>query len=410
MNLSFFIARRITRSDAGRKAGVMERIAVLSVALSIAVMILSLAVMFGFKREVSHKMTAFAAHVTVEHVRGSGLPIRRSVELERLLASLPGFRSLSPFAVKEGIVRTDDVVEGVLLKGVDSTCNRRLFGEWLVEGRLPAVGGAVRTKDILISSALADRLMLGVGDRVGMLFVDGGATPRRDRFKVSGIYSSGMDEMDRALVVTDIRNVQRLCDMTEDQVSGYDVDLDDESLAPRYADEVNGQLLFAESDDAADVRAVDVFGKYPNIFDWLKAHDVNSAVILVIMLVVSFFNMAVVLLVLVLERTRMIGLLKALGMRNGALRAIFLFRAAFVALKGLLLGNVAGVSLALLQKGFHIVKLSSEGYLLSEVPIALDAGWWALLNLGFIVSIVLLLLLPASIVATVKPEETIKYE
>ncbi len=410
MNLSFFIAQRITRSDAGRKSGVMERIAVVSVALSMAVMILSLAVIYGFKHEISRKMTAFSAHVTLQNIRGEEHTILRSADLEQLLRKTPHFESLSPFVLKEGIVRTADEVEGILLKGIDSTCNRSLFGEWLTEGKLPAIGGAMRTKDILISAVLADRLRLGVGDRVEMLFVDRGDTPRRDRFKVSGIYSSGMDEMDKALILTDMCNVQRLRDLPSDEISGYDVYVDEVSLAPEYADAVNEQLLYAESDELINLRAIDVYENYPNIFDWLRAHDVNSAVILIIMLIVSFFNMAVALLVLVLERTPMIGLLKAMGMRNGALRTIFLYRAAFVAVKGLLIGNFFGVGLALLQRGLHLVKLSSEGYLLSEVPISLDWWWWIPLNVGFMLSIVVLLLLPASIISTIKPEETIKYE
>ncbi len=410
MNLSFFIAQRIIRSDAGRKSGVMERIAVVSVALSMAVMILSLAVIYGFKHEIAHKMTLFSAHVTLQNIRGKDYTILRSDDLEQLLRATPRFESLSPFVLKEGIVRTDDEVEGVLLKGIDSTCNQSLFGEWLIAGELPAIGGAMRTKDILVSSALADRLRLGVGDRIEMLFVDRDDTPRRDRFKVSGIYSSGMDDMDTALIFTDMRNVQRLRDLPSDEISGYDVYVDEVSSSPQYADAVNEALLYAESDELINLQAVDVYENYPNVFDWLKAHDVNSTVILVIMLVVSFFNMAVALLVLVLERTPMIGLLKAMGMRNGALRTIFLYRAAFIAVKGLLIGNFVGVGLALLQRGLHLVKLSPEGYLLSEVPVSLDWWWWVSLNVGFMLSIVVLLLLPASIISTIKPEETIKYE
>ena len=149
---------------------------------------------------------------------------------------------------------------------------------------------------------------------------------------------------------------------------------------------------------------------YPNIFDWLKAHDVNAAVIIGIMLVVAFFNMTSALLILVLERTRMIGLLKAFGMRNATLREVFLWRAAFVTLRGLAWGNAAGLAVCLVQKYFHVVKLNSEGYLLSEVPVALGWGWWLALNAGVVAAIVALLVVPACIVSTVKPDESIRYE
>jgi len=169
-------------------------------------------------------------------------------------------------------------------------------------------------------------------------------------------------------------------------------------------------LLLEEDSETAGLVAYSLQEHYPNIFDWLRAHDVNAVVIWVVMLIVAFFNMASVLLILVLERTRMVGLLKVLGMRNLSLRMVFLYRAAFVAIRGLLWGNAIGLSLCLLQHYFHVVKLDAEGYLLSEVPIVLDFGSWLLLNVGFMIAIVALLIIPAGIISTVKPEETIRYE
>lgn len=414
MNLEFFIARRTAQPAPGNKPGVMERIAVVSVALSVGVMILALAVMMGFKREVTRKMTAFAAHVVVTDVRGVNTldsePVKRSDRLEDLIRSSEGFVSLAPYAVKGGIVRTADAVEGIVLKGVDTAYDWSFFREWLVEGELPRVGDTIRTKDILLSRNLAERLMLRPGDRVEMLFVERDDLPRRDRFKVAGIYSSGMDEMDNRMVMTDLRNVQRLSDWTPDEISGYEIFTRDLAEADAFARTLGRTLLYDDSDETANLAVSSIAQLYPNVFDWLKAHDVNAAVVIVIMLVVAFFNMASALLILVLERVRMIGLLKALGMRNGALRRIFLYRAAFIALGGLVWGNAVGVGLCLIQKYFHVVKLSSEGYLLSEVPVALGAGWWLLLNAGVLAAIVALMILPACIVSTVKPDEAIRYQ
>ena len=335
MNLSFFIARRMARPSPENRPGVMERIAVVSVALGVAVMILALAVILGFKREVAAKMTGFAGHVAVTDVRGvvtlDAEPVVRSAHVEELIRTTEGFRAMAPYALRGGIVRTADAVEGIVLKGVDGSFDWRFFREWLTEGELPRVGDSVRTKDALLSRTLADRLRLGVGDRV-------------------------------------------------------------------------------ESDDTRNLVATSVMERYPNIFDWLRAHDVNGVVIVVIMLVVAFFNMASALMILVLERTRMIGLLKAFGMPDGQLRRIFLWRAAFITLRGLAWGNAAGVGLCLLQRATHLVKLDAEGYLLSEVPVALGWGWWLLLNAGFVAAIVALLVVPACVVSTVKPEETIRYE
>ncbi len=414
MNLAFFIARRMARPTPGNRPGVMERIAVGSVALGVAVMILSLAVVVGFKREVARKMEGLVAHVSVTDIRGvdalDSQPVHRNARLEELIRSTDGFVAMAPYAVKGGIVRTDEAVGEVLLKGVGADYDWSCLREWLVAGELPRVGDSIRTKDVLLARALADRMKLDVGDRVEMLFVEPGELPRRDRFKVSGIYDSGMEEMDRTMVLTDIRNVQRLSDWTADEISGYEIRTRSLAEAEPFARTLGRTLLYDEGEGTENLAVESVTERYANIFDWLKAHDVNAAVIIVIMLVVAFFNMTSALLILVLERTRMIGLLKAFGMRNRQIRSIFLWRAAFVTLCGLCWGNVVGVGLCLLQRTTHLVKLNSEGYLLSEVPIALDGGWWILLNIGFVAAIVALLVIPTAVVSRIKPEETIRYE
>ena len=315
-----------------------------------------------------------------------------------------------PYALKGGIVRTDATVEGVTLKGVDGTYDWQTFREWLVEGELPRVGDSIRTKDILLSRSLARRIGTNVDDKIEMLFVENGEQPRRDRFKVAGIYASGMDEMDKALILTDLRNVQRLARWRPDEVTGYEIAVTNLDAAEPFAGELDERLFLDESDETINLTANNVQQLYPNVFDWLKAHDVNAVVILVIMLIVSFFNMATALLILVLSHTRTIGLLKTFGMRNGQLRRIFLYRAAFVALRGMLWGNGIGLALCLLQKHTGVFKLDAEGYLLSQVPIALEWEWLLLLNGGVLAAIVLLLLVPASIVSTVKPNEVIRYE
>ncbi|MDE5623267.1 MAG: ABC transporter permease, partial [Alistipes sp.] len=392
---------------------VMERIAVVSVALSVGVMLRSLAVMMGFKREVTRKITGFAAHATLTDIRSvqalDSEPVRRSEPLERMIRSTQGFVAMTPYAVRGGIVRTGDAVEGVVLKGVDASYDWSSFGEWLAEGALPRVGDSVRTKEILLSRNLAQRLMLGVGDRVEMLFVQQGRMPRRDRFKVAGLYVSGMDEMDNSVVMTDLRNVQRLSDWSPEQITGYEIWTGDAAASGDFARRLDRKLFLDESGVADNLTVRSVEDQYPNIFDWLKAHDVNAAVIIVIMLTVAFFNMTSALLILVLERTRMIGLLKSLGMRNGPLRRVFLFRAAFIALRGMAWGNGIGLALCLLQQWTGIVKLDAEGYLLSEVPVALG-WWWLLLNAGVLAVIVALLLIPASVVSMIKPHEAIRYE
>lgn len=400
--------------SAGNRPGVTERIAVVAVALSVAVMIVALAVIRGFKHEVTARMVGFAAHVEVVDPAAIGglesRPIRAGEAVERLIAAQPGFVRMNRYALKGGILRTSEAMEGVVLQGVDGAFDWSFFAGALDEGELPRVGDSVRTKDLLLSRSVARRLGLRAGDRIELLFVEEGRTPRRDRFKISGIYSTGMAEME-SVALTDLRNVQRLSDWAPDEISGYAVYVDDFARAERFAAALD-DALFAADDlpDDESLAAVGVARRYPNVFDWLKAHDVNAAVIIGIMLVVALFNMISALLILVLERTRMIGLLKVLGMENGRIRRIFLWRAAMVVARGLAWGNAAGLLLCAAQRGLRLVKLDPEGYLLSEVPVSLEAGWWLALNVVTAGVILLLLVGPAALIARIKPSETIRYE
>ncbi len=392
----------------------MERIAVTAVALSVAVMVISVAVMEGFRDEVTAKTGSIEGHVTVSDIRtlssSVAHPVNATEHLERMIRSTEGFRAMSPYAATAGIVRTEQAIEGIVLKGITPAFDRGKLDGWIVEGQAPRIGDSIRTKDAIISRKMAERLQLGVGDGMELLFIDENSTPRRDRFKISGIYTSGMEEMELRLIITDIRNVQRLLGWNECQVSGYEIDTSSIDSAPEFAAALDSALLYDESGDNENVVAVSLQERYPNIFDWLAALNVNAVVVIVIMVVVALFNMTTALLITVLERTRMIGTLKSLGMDNGALRQLFLYRAAFIALRGLAWGNAVGVALCALQSRYHIIRLDAEGYLLSAVPISLDWGWWLLLNAGFMATIVVVMMLPTYIVSTIKPAEAMRYE
>ena len=414
MNLEYFIADRTARSSSSAKPNVMIRIATGSVAIGLAVMILTMAVVMGFKREISRKMSGFTSHIQVTYVRSSNSlessPIVRSDSVEMLLRGVEGFRSMSLYALKGGVIKSNEGVAGVVLKGVDDDYDFSFFADALVEGELPRVGGDVRYKDILLPKVVADRLDLKVGDRVEMLFVESDALPHRDRFKICGLFSTGMDEMDKGFALTDIRNVQRLAGWDENVVSGYEIMVEEFSKVAEVADRVNMTLLFKGGDDAANLMAMSVEEFYGVMFNWLKTHDVNALVIIIIMIAVALFNMISALLILVLERTRMVGVLKALGMGNDSLQRIFLYRAAFLVGRGMVWGNIVGIGLCLLQRWSHLFKLDSSGYMVSEVPISLDWWWIVALNAGVLAVIVLLLVLPTRIVASIKPEEAMRYE
>lgn len=427
MNFELFIARGFSRPTLGARTNIMVRIASLSVALGVAAMIVTLAVISGFGREIEHRLTGFTSHVRVSssgifHAREQTVFVREEA-VERLLSSLEGFASMDSYVQKSAIVKSADAVEGLLLKGYDGRGDA-FFEECLIEGSMPRRGGEVRYKDILISKVTADRLDARTGDRIELLFVDEGRPPRRDRFTVSGIYSSGMDESDRLLALTDVRNIRRLIDPAnealqlsplpvaphgENLVSGYEILLTDPSLAEEYADRANSEMFYSDEIENS-LGAESIRNLYPAIFEWQKTHDVNAAVIFVLMLSVALFNVVSALLIMVLERTRTVGVLKALGTDNGSLQRIFLWRAAFVVMGGVLWGDIAGAGLCLLQKYGHIVKLDPSGYILSEMPVHI--AWWhiPLIDAGAVAVIVAGLLIPARIVASIRPEEAVRYE
>lgn len=413
-DLEYFIADRTAHDAASSRPNVMVRIATASVAIGLAVMILTMAVVMGFKDEIARKMSGFASHVQVTYIRNSNsletAPIRRSESVEELIRRGEGFRSMSVYAIKGGVIKCSEGVAGLVLKGVGSDYDTSFFAEALVEGELPRVADSMRYKDILLPKVVADRLDISVGDRVEMLFVEGDALPRRDRFRVCGLFSTSMDEMDKGLALTDIRNVQRLSGWDEQTISGYEITIDDFSRVAEFADELNVSLLFQGGDDAINLVAMSVDQLYSVLFSWLKTHDINAFVIIVIMIVVALFNMISALLIMVLERTRMVGVLKALGMSNGSLQRVFLYRAFFLVVRGMVWGNIVGIGLCLLQQWTHLVKLDPTGYMVSSVPVSLDAWWLVALNVGVLGVIVLLLELPTRIVASIKPGEAMRYE
>jgi lipoprotein-releasing system permease protein len=415
LNIEYFIARRLRGS--GESKGVMARIAGGTTAVAIAVMILAVAVIMGFRAEISGKITAFTGDLKVQALdygtSSETLPVTLSDALETDIVAIDGVRSVAPYALKLGVAKTGEATHGVMLKGVDARADLTLFESWLVEGTLPRLSenrgaDSVRHKDILISQSVGRMLRLGVDDRVEMLFVEG-ERPRRDRFRVCGLYSSGFGELDESFAIVDIANVRRINNWKPDQATGYEIKTDDFERLGEIEQTLAGVVAIHDT-GTPNLMVRSVTGDFPLIFDWLATHDVNAAVIIAIMVVVALVSMISALLIILLERIRMIGILKTLGMRNGSLRRIFVIRAARIVLSGLIIGNVAGIGTALLQARTGFMKLDATGYFVSQVPIDLDWRWIVALNAGVAVVLIALMVLPTSIVGRVSPEKTIRYQ
>ncbi len=426
--VELFIARRMGVTSATSKEGaeqlersVMQRVATVAVALSLIVMIITLAVIFGFKREVHRKLTALSGEVVVTTTRGTTpsadrhLVLSESVfDIAERAAAAAGCRVLrvTPYATLSAVAQGVSGVDGVVLKGVDSTYDMTLFEEGLIEGELPKFGGEGSRRNVIISSELASKLELEVGGRLSLLVGQGadGDQMRRDLYRVGAIYTAGLGSAERGVVIADIRNVQRLNGWSEEWVSGYEVSLSELGAAPEVANAMNREMIFSVDKATDNMAAFSAQELYPGVFDWLAAHDINGVVVVVVMLVVAIFNIITALLIMVMERSRMIGVLKALGMSSRAIGRIFIYRALVITLRGMAWGNGIGLLLAWMQRRFEIIRLDEEGYMLSSVPIEFGFGWWLWLNVAVVATVLLCVVAPARLVSRVEPHKAIKFQ
>ena len=413
MNTPLLIARRTAQATSSTQR-IMVHIATIAVAVSVAVMIITLAVVTGFKQQVRNLIGGVTAEVTVTNLAtyGSGTTaqIADTPALREFIAeSCPHIDiTIAPYATRGGILRSESGSVAIMVKGIDSLRQTPLLESRLAEGSLPSTCGA-RRRELLVSSTTAKRLNISTGDRVEILLTREQGTPQRELMKVCGIYTATGEEVS-GLALADIRNVRRMNGWQENGISGYEITTkSSDDIAEEVAARLNMRLIFEYSGDES-LSAVTMQDLYPSIFSWLNTHNVNATVIVVIMLIVALFNMATALLILVLERTRMVGILKSLGMANREVRRIFHYRAAMLIGRGIGIGAAVAVAIMLIQQYTHIIKLDATAYYVDHVPVSIEAWWVVLLCVLFALTILLLLSATTSIISHIKPAEAIKYE
>ncbi|MBQ8367035.1 MAG: ABC transporter permease [Alistipes sp.] len=413
MRVEFDIARRLSSRRAGAKAGIMERVATIATGVSIAVIIITLSVVIGFKHDLRNLLTGASADITVTAPQSGGVVSGKRIEHSAPLVEAlqhPDIARYSPYTAKEGVLKSDDNILGVMLKGVDDCFDPTFYKEHIVEGRFPRIGLEPRTKDILISESIARKMDVAVGDRIEMVFVDAEGGILRDRFEISGLYHTGVDIIDNGIVLTDIRNVARLYDGNSAMVTGFDLWLREGAESDIVARELNGGFIDLYLATGCQAEAFTAEAVFPDIFGWLATHDITAMAVVVIMIIVALLNMTTSLLIIVLERQRMIGELRALGMRRGAVVGIFLFRALFITARGVVWGAMAGIVIVVIQHLWAVVPLPSEGYLLEAVPVALCWGWWLAAIVATIAITLIVMLLPAALAAKISPTKIMRYE
>lgn len=426
MNLPFFIARRIAFSGGKNFSRLIIRIAVIAVALSVAVMIASSALIAGFKSEISRKIFEFWGHIhisdtayslsfepkpidqqqdfypSLDTVRGINSEVLKQMEW-RGRKPRGGIRHIQAFAHKPGIIRTKTALEGILLKGIGKDFDWGNLQPYLLEGKPITLTDTAVSREIIISRQTADRLQVGVGDKFIVHFVKEREQTRR-MFQICGIYKTGLEEYDRKFALCDIRQVQNLLDWPEGQVAGFEIWLDDLRDLEVYNEYIYQEVL------PDNLLAVSIREKFPSIFEWLELQDLNEIVILILMLAVAIINMITALLVLVLERSTMVGILKALGAENRKIREVFLYHAAVITLFGMALGNFIGLGFCWLQDRFHLIKLNEVDYYLSYAPVKVE--WLTVLgiNLGTLAITLIFLVLPSLVVSGIAPVRAIRFK
>ena len=414
MNVALFIARKIHFSKEGSRQVTPPavRIAMIGIALGLAVMLLSVAIVIGFKKEVRNKVIGFGSHIQITNFDSNSSyelqPIAVSDTLMAHLDSVVGVRHVERFATKLGILKTAKDFQGIVLKGVDQGYDWTFFQANLKAGRLPDFTSEKTSTEVLISRYLADLLGLAVDSTFLTYFVQDEVRARK--FQIVGIYETGFIDYDKLFVMADLRQVRRLNGWEADQVGGLEVQVDDYEQLDEVAETLYFDLTERQDRNGNTYYTRSIKELNPMIFNWLEVLDINVVVILVLMLAVAGFTMISGLLIIILERTNMIGMLKALGETNRHIREIFLYVSFFLIGKGMLWGNVIGLACCWLQSHFHVVKLDPAVYYLEAVPIDLGVGAWLLLNVGTLLISMAMMLGPSFLITRIDPAKSIRFE
>ena len=411
MNFEFFIAKRLISAKyyKSKVSAPIIKIGVLAIAISIVVMLVAVAVSLGLQQKIRDKAVAFNGHITISNFdanlsEGAQVPIEKNQSFYPKFSKLNGISHVQAVAQKFGIIRTKTDFEGLFLKGVGEDYNWDYFKEFLIQGRLPSYSKSY-SEAVLVSEYLANRLGFKLGDSFQMYFLksDTSRPPSIMKFNIVGIYNSGFEELDQTFLIGDLNHVQRLNRWSVNQIGQFEVFIDD------YKD-LDSKGVEVYSEIATSLNAETIEQKYPVIFEWIKIFDKNTYGIIIMMIIVGVINMVTALLVLILERTQMIGILKAMGSRSWSVQKIFIYTASFLALTGLILGNAIGLSLLLIQKYLSPIQLDPSIYYVTKAPISIDLPTILILNIFTFLICLATLIIPSYLIARISPVKAIQFD
>lgn len=411
MNLEYFIARRlITAKDYKSSISApIIKIAISAIAIGIIMMVVSVATGMGLQQKIRDKVSAFNGQIIISNYDNNNsevtlVPISKKQDFYPNFKSVPEVSHIQAIATKAGIIRTENAFEGIVFKGVGADYDWNNIKEYIVDGKVPDFARNLN-EEVLISRLLADRLDLKVGDNFNTFFIkeEQGKMPNSRRFKIAGIFNSGFQQFDATYIIGDIRHIQRINKWSPDQVGAFEVFVKD-------FDNIKSTGIQVYDQTSSNLDTKTIIEKYSYIFDWLQLFDFNIVIILGIMILVATINMVVALLVLILERTQMIGILKAMGANNWTVRKIFLYNAFYLIIRGLFLGNLIGIAILLVQQHFGVVQLNPENYYVNQAPVYINWGYVALLNLLTITVCFVVLLIPSYIITKISPVKAIRFD
>ena len=406
MKATRFISSRIFSFSKENLSSVVMKIAVVSIALGISIMLISIAVIVGFKNQIKEKVVGFVSPIQIQVLNQNESIEETPFLYDSTLKSrldLPFIKSIYPTANKAGLVKTEEEIHGIVLKGVGGNYNWDYIKSNIIAGDIPQYVDDERSNDVLISKIISDKMMLNVGDEVRIWFIGENMKTRGRKFLVKGIYETGLTECDERFIYCDLSQIRRLNGWDENMVGHLEIDL----IEGVSAAEANNIIYYKIPTNLISYEASSL---YPQIYDWLELQDMNVVIIIVLMLLVAGITIISMLLIIVLERTSTIGILKSMGANNAFIRRVFLQRSQRILLIGMLFGNVLGIGLCLVQKYTEIIKLSPESYYLSSVPIEINLTYILLLNIGTFILWVLMMSIPTMIINNIKPSKSIRFE
>lgn len=405
MNLSYFIAKRISFKKAGGFSATIHKIAVGSLALGLAVSLISFMVLGGFQETVSEKVYGFTGHYQVQRFTMSNAfeeaPFSLNSQFSETHQLLPFITKVQSFAHKAALIKGDEEVEGVIMKGVGQDFDTVGFKKYVIDGRMLHTPDEGTSNEVMLSQFIANKLLLKVGDKITLYFVQD--PPRYRRVEVVGIFQTYLENFDEKIIIGELQTIRNLNNWTKDQIGGMEIFVDDHSKIDSYTPKIEELMDF-------DLKLISSQDKFLEIFDWLKLLDNNVYVFIGLIGFVAIFNMGAILFILIMERTQMIGLLKALGSTNKQIRSIFFWNGINILLRGLIIGNSIGLGIGVLQDQFKLIPLDAASYYMSYVPI--DWNWPAfiLINLGITLLTAAVLWIPVMVISRVDPIQSIRFD